>query len=66
MSSRKDIKKIIRIARSQGWDVVPTRGGHILFIDRDGRKRATAPQSPSCHRAIKNLRSYLRRGGLEI
>lgn len=39
------------------------RGGHLVYqVERDGRSsRLIAPQTPSDHRALRNLRSYLER-----
>lgn len=34
--ANKDVEKIIRIARKQGWDVQMTKGNHIKFIPPNG------------------------------
>jgi len=63
MSMNKDIIKLIKRARGQGWRVEPTKNSHYKFFAPDGTI-VVAGSSPSENRGFKNLKSRLRARGL--
>lgn len=66
-SSNPEIHPLIDAAREQDWRVDLTDGGHVRFLscNRNVRPIYTS-QTPSDWRAMRNLRSTLRRHGLRI
>ena len=62
MSMSKDILKLIKKAREQGWRVEPTRNGHYKFFAPNGTI-VVASSTPSENRGFKNLKSRLRARG---
>lgn len=58
------IKEWMKLAIEQGWTVEKTGGGHWKFKPPTG-PFVIAPSSPSDHRSVLNLRSELRRKGLQ-
>lgn len=66
-SAKREIKDLIRIALDQGWRVEQLRSGHWRFLPADTNVRAVVTGgTPSDPRAVKNLRSDLRRSGLKL
>jgi len=59
---RKDIAKVIRELRAQGFEVKPGRSGHWK-VYKDGRLIATLPATPSDVRGVRNTIAVLRRAG---
>lgn len=59
--------ELIEAALAQGWRVESRRGGHLVFypIDKAMDPIFTA-STPSDPRGPRNLRSQLRRAGLEL
>lgn len=63
----KELQKLIKSARKQGWMVEKTRGGHIRFVPPDKDKPIVVSGStPSDRRSVLNLRAQLRRTGLKV
>ncbi len=58
----KDITKLARSARKQGWKVETTKGDHLKWIPPIGQFVITA-QSP---RRMESMKRQLRKAGLEI
>lgn len=58
----KDLKKIVKALREQGFDVKVTRKGH-LTVTRDGRLVTTFSGTASDWRSMKNALSHARRAG---
>jgi len=58
--SSKDLKQICADAERKGWTVKPTNGGHLKWVHTSGAVMFSA-QTPSDHRAIKNIESRIRR-----
>lgn len=58
----KDLKDLVRAAERQGFTVKHTRKRHLQFISPTG-KVVTAGGTLSDHRAVANIRSYLRKAG---
>ncbi len=62
-----DLDALIDQARQQGWAVERRRSGHLMFRPTD---RTIAPivtaSTPSDWRGPLNLRSQLRRAGLDL
>lgn len=77
----KDLKRVVKIAQSAGWDVWKTSGSHLRFRPPAGRPRPRCPEnhedhrggattlttgcSPSDKNGLGNLRADLRGYGLE-
>ncbi len=60
-----DLKRLIRAARNQGWQVERTDGGHLRFRPPDATgPPIITPSTPSDWRGLLNLRARLRRSGL--
>lgn len=60
-------KKLIKFARSNGWEVTRTRNGHFRWLSPNKEiPQIISSSTPSCSRAHKNLVADLRRGGLVI
>ena len=65
--SKKELKRLIGIAREQGWTVEPTRKGHWWFRPPNpAAGQVLVAGTPSDHRAWKNVVAELRRKGLDI
>ena len=65
MSMNKDVVKLIKMAKQQGWRVEPTKNGHYKFFAPDGTI-VVAGSTPSENRGFKNLKSRLRARGLVL
>lgn len=66
-ASKKEIRKLIKRARKQGWTVVTTGGGHLRWSPPDPeRPFVITGATPSDYRAFKNIRARLRRAGLKV
>lgn len=65
--TRRSIGDLIEQARAQGWTVERTCGDHLRFRPADKTKPIVYTSStPSDWRTRQNLKSDLRRAGLEI
>ena len=65
MAAKKELKEIVKAAEKQDWRVETRKSGHLIFYAPDGINRVTTGGTPSHHKAIDNLLSYLRRYGFE-
>lgn len=63
MSTRGDLRKIIREAERQGWRVETTRGGHLSFYAPDGENIVTTGSTPSDRRSLDNHIARMRKYG---
>jgi predicted RNA binding protein YcfA (HicA-like mRNA interferase family) len=61
MSASNQMKEARRELERQGYMASKTRGGHWRFDHPDMDGPVFAPDTPSDHRGIKNLRAMLRR-----
>ena len=61
MSSRTEMRKVRRQLERSGFTATKTRGGHWKFGHPNMEGVVFAPDTPSDHRAIKNLHAELRR-----
>lgn len=52
--------QVIAFAESLGFVAEQTRGGHVKLV-KPGRKTVFISKTPSCHRAVKNAISDLRK-----
>lgn len=57
---KADLRDALRAARADGWSVEPTGGGHLRLTHPIGGL-VFAPATPSCPRAVPNMRAQLRR-----
>jgi predicted RNA binding protein YcfA (HicA-like mRNA interferase family) len=64
-SAKKDLKKILREAERQGWQVRQTKNGHWQAFSPDGAGIVTTGGTPSDHKALKNFVAQLRRYGFK-
>jgi hypothetical protein len=63
----KDIDDIVRTAVKAGWRVEQSHGKHkVLFPPDPNQAQVVMPISISDYRAVKNLKSQLRKSGLQI
>ena len=62
---KRDMSKLIKSLRLQGWVCALTRSGHWRCQAPDG-SLYFASQTPSDHRAIRNTRADLRRLGADL
>jgi len=60
---KKEMKVLVRAAEREGWLVKRTKRGHYQWLPPQGRVIVTAG-TPSDHRALRNIKSDLRREGL--
>jgi hypothetical protein len=58
----KDLKVLMDDATSQGWVITKTNGGHFKWLSPLGMFFFSA-QTPSDHRALKNIKRDLRMYG---
>ena len=58
----KDLKKIVKALKAQGFDVEQTKRGHVI-VSRDGRFVCAFAGTPSDWRGIKNSIAAARRAG---
>lgn len=61
----KDLRKLIKVARSQGWTVTKTNNGHYRWESPSGGLVFT-PSTPSEYRSSKNSLSHLKKCGLTL
>ena len=59
-----DLRKIVKAAKEQGWEVGKTKKGHWEFVPPDATKQIVIGSgTPGDQRAIKNLLAELKRQG---
>lgn len=63
LGANKDIEKLARKARKQGWTVEVTRGNHLKFTPPNGRPIFGG--LTSCQTGVKKFSSQLRKAGLQ-
>lgn len=61
--AHKVLEELQRLAVFQDWTVCRTRGGHLRWVNPDG-KVVTTSSTPSDEAIIKTIRSDLSRAGL--
>jgi len=61
MSASSQMKEVRRALERDGFTAIKTRGGHWRFDHPHMSGPVFAPDTPSDHRAIKNLMALLRR-----
>lgn len=69
MSDRvpRHLRDIVKVALAAGWTYDVTRGGHPRLTPPDkSLSPVISGGTPSDHRALRNLKSDLRRRGLDI
>lgn len=57
---KRELKRLLAAARQRGWQVERTRGSHFRLRHPSGAL-VVASGTPSCPRALWNLRADLRR-----
>jgi hypothetical protein len=65
VSVQKDINELVAKAEEQGAKV-EDRGNKVLVYCPDGETIVTIHKTTSDQRAVKNVRSRLRRGGVDV
>lgn len=63
-----ELKELIDVARKHGWTVTKARRrNHLKFVSPDKDvPMIHAAATPSDHRAVKNIRAWLRKAGLDV
>ena len=63
-TTNKDLRVIIEALIEQGWRFEKSGSGHIKGFPPDKTMpMVTMAATPSDHRAIKNIKSYIRKSG---
>jgi hypothetical protein len=62
---KREVQDLLALARARGCAVVPTRNGHYKVLVPGGGL-VVVPRTPSDWRSIRNIRSDLRKAGLDI
>jgi predicted RNA binding protein YcfA (HicA-like mRNA interferase family) len=57
----KEMRKVIKALKAQGFDVLPTKSGHYTVRTKDGKRVTTLAGSASDHRSMKNALADVRR-----
>lgn len=66
-SRHKDTDKLLQAAWDAGWWLYRTKGDtYVHCLSPDGVHRTKAANTPSDHRGLRNLRTALRHGGLDV
>lgn len=65
-STNKEVADIIAVVRKAGWRVEHTDRNHWKFYSPDGEGIVTCPGTPQGTRWSANLKSQLRRHGVEV
>ena len=65
MASRREVADLIKIVSKAGWSVTLTKGGHFKWVSPSGGFFYSA-QTPSDHRAIKNIKRDIKNNGLDL
>lgn len=65
LGANKEIEKIARTARKQGWDVSVTGGNHLKFTPPNGGSPVFGGLT-TCGPGVKKFVSMLRKNGLTI
>lgn len=60
---KKMLDIVRRVEDIPGWQVTPTKGGHLKFTNPQGRS-CFAPSTPSDYRGLRNVARDLRKLGL--
>lgn len=61
MSASSEMRKLRRALARDGYSIAKTRGGHWRFEHPAMIGPVFAPDTPSDHRGVRNLRAELRR-----
>lgn len=63
----KELDRLVLAAQSAGWRIDRSPGKHQVVYPTDPTKSpVTIPRSISDHRGLANVRSYLRKSGLNV
>lgn len=65
LGANKDIEKLARKAKKQGWTVEVTGSNHLRFITPDGSKKVVGGLT-TCGPGVKKFSSALRKAGLQF
>lgn len=66
LTSNKDIKSLIYLAKDQGWTVGPTGSGHIEWINPYSGRRVCSSSTPTSQRTIHNIKRDLANAGMVV
>lgn len=58
---KKDFHQLMDKAREAGWNIIKCNGGHWRWTHPSFAKPMFTADTPSDHRAIKNVESFIRR-----
>lgn len=57
----KEVKEIVKLIEANGYTVEPSKGGHLLVLNAEGKRVWALPSTPGKGRWKQNLLSDLRR-----
>jgi len=60
----KDLRKVLREAERQGFEIVTRKSGHIE-IRKDGQRVTTFAGTASDHRSMRNGLAHMKRAGFQ-
>lgn len=66
VGASKDIEKLVKAARKQGWEVTVTGGNHLRFVPPDKSMPIVHGALTGTGPGIVKLRTQLRRSGLSV
>lgn len=61
----KDLKRILKAAQAQGFEIRTTTNGHPMVYDQDGQFVTQTATTPGDWRGQRNLIAALRRRGFQ-
>lgn len=61
MSLRGDLKQLVRAKRKEGWEIEPTKGGHLRWTFIRTGEMFISPATPSDYRSILNVKADIKR-----
>lgn len=66
MSKKREVKELVRELEDKGWRVIIAQNNHHKAFHPDGEHMIVFANTPSDHRAIKNIRAMVKRIEREI
>jgi hypothetical protein len=64
LGANKEIEKLARVARKQGWEVTVTGGNHLKFTPPEGRPIFGG--LTTCGPGMKKFSAHLKKAGLNF
>lgn len=61
----KQIKSLVNAALAAGWREADTKSGRTMLFSPDGESQVVLPLNPKEYRGLRNVRSELRKRGVD-